>query len=225
MPQRGQLPDSAKEGRPATGGIRGFGYRYVPATKSLEIVPEEAELIREAVRRLLQGESLQTLCRDWERRGVTTPTGATWWPTALRGSLLRVTITGYRNHSVAGLVRGTWPAIVEKDEWDRLRLMLTDPTRQNRGRVNVRTHLLTGFAYCALCDKPLRAGPTQSGRPTYSCRQGAGFRGCGRIRRIAELVDKEVVDRLLYRLDSPAVRSALAAPDNSSDANDRVWKG
>jgi site-specific DNA recombinase len=219
--QRRSLSE-AREGRPHSGGTRAFGYKWIPEQRTLEIVPHEAELIREAARRLLQGESLGAVCMDWNRRGITTTTGKVWGTTQLRQMVMRVTLTGYRSHPVAGQVRGNWPAILPKGDWEQLCFLLNDPTRRNHGRVNVRSYLLTGFVYCALCGQPLRGGPNGRSQRNYYCRMSVGFSGCGRIRRLADPVDKEVIDRLLYCLDSPEVRAALAAPDDEADVNDHA---
>src|SRR6266511_4679628 len=210
----------AKAGKPASGGYRGFGYESSEGG-TFAIVEEEAELIREATKRLLRGETLGGICADWQSRGITTPTGGPWRQTTLRQTLMRPALIGYRDHPVAGRVRGTWPPILSEDEWERLQAFFSDPDRQNNGRVNVRSYLLTGFIYCGLCGKPLRGGPRKGGERSYCCRQDVVVRGCGRIRRKADLVDEEVVKRLLYRLDSDALRSGLGAVDDDADAADR----
>jgi DNA invertase Pin-like site-specific DNA recombinase len=43
------------------------------------LVPEEVELICEAARRVLEGEFIYAICRDWTSRGVSTTTGVTRW--------------------------------------------------------------------------------------------------------------------------------------------------
>ncbi len=210
----------AKAGKAHHGAYRPFGYQPV-GDGALEVVEEEAGLIREATLRLLQGETLGGICADWQKRGITTTTGRSWRPTPLRASLMRPALIGCREHPEVGRVRGRWPAILSEDEWERLQFMFKDPDRQNHGRVNVRSYLLTGFIYCGLCGKPLRGGPRKGGERSYCCRQDVVVRGCGRIRRKADLVDEEVVKRLLYRLDSDALRSGLGAVDDDADAADR----
>jgi site-specific DNA recombinase len=210
----------AKAGKAPQTRFRPFGFR--PAGNgALEIVEEEAKLIREATHRLLQGETLGGICTDWQGRGILTTAGGMWRPTPLRTSLMRPALAGYREHPEVGRVRGLWPAVLPEDEWERLQFLFSNPDRRNHGRVNVRSYLLTGFIYCGLCEQPLRGSPRQGGDRTYSCRKDVGFRGCGRIRRRADPVDDEVVERLLYRLDSPALRSGLAAVDDDADLADR----
>ena len=58
---REQKRDRAMRGLPSGGGYRAFGYQ----PGGLELVPEEASLIREAVDRFVSGESVRSICRDW----------------------------------------------------------------------------------------------------------------------------------------------------------------
>src|SRR5690606_6782283 len=82
--QRAANRQSAERGGDPGGG-RAFGYvrRFADAenrrgTVRIEVVPEEAALIREAARRILGGDSLSNLARDWAARGVTSVTGGRW---------------------------------------------------------------------------------------------------------------------------------------------------
>ena len=42
-------------------------------------MPQEVELIHEAAFRVVAGESIYSICRDWTSRGVSTTTGVTRW--------------------------------------------------------------------------------------------------------------------------------------------------
>lgn len=61
----------AREGKVGGGGHRPFGFE----TDRVTVNSVEASLIREAVERLLLGESIRSVLRLWEREGVVTPTG------------------------------------------------------------------------------------------------------------------------------------------------------
>ncbi len=211
----------AQAGKPLFGGTRPFGYRRVGADQ-LAIVPEEGELIREAARRILHGETVFGVCRDWQQRGITTPTGKPWQRTTLKASLRRPAIAGIRAHHTAGNVPGTWPAILDKDEWDRLQLALTETGHPNIGRVVSRRYLLVGFAYCSRCEERLYGAPREDGTRRYFCRKAPGLPGCGGIGRKVDPVDDEVIKRLIYRLDSPKFRARLTlVGDDTTDAKDR----
>jgi site-specific DNA recombinase len=213
---------NAQAGKPHFGG-RTFGYRRV-GTYEYVIVPEEAEQIQEASRRIVHGETVYGVCVDWKRRGIRSFKGNFWAPTALRDSLRRPALAGLRVHHTAGVVEGKWDPILDRDEWERLQLVLNDPARLNTGRVQPRTYLLTGLAYCGRegCHQRLHGGTREDGNRGYVCKKAPGFAGCGGLRRKASLVDEEVTRRLLYRLDNPKFRARLTATgDDTADAKDR----
>jgi site-specific DNA recombinase len=84
----------AEAGKVSGGGNRPFGFERDRITHR----PDEVELIREAARRLLAGESLYRIAADWTTRGVETSTGASWSTTALRTFLTAPRIAGLRSH-------------------------------------------------------------------------------------------------------------------------------
>jgi DNA invertase Pin-like site-specific DNA recombinase len=64
------------------GGRPPFGYR--PEGGRLVVVPERADLVREAAARILAGESVYRVLMDWKDRGVRSTTGAVWTDRALK---------------------------------------------------------------------------------------------------------------------------------------------
>jgi DNA invertase Pin-like site-specific DNA recombinase len=62
-----------------------FGYKRVKGNSSLaEIVPEQAELLRELFNRYAEGEGIASICKDWQERGIRTYNGGTMSMFALR---------------------------------------------------------------------------------------------------------------------------------------------
>lgn len=95
----------AERGRPA--GQLGWGVR----TES------ERELVREAASRVLAGEGLMTIAKDWNRRGVARPTECAWTAPTLRKVLLSARVAGLREHGAdpSGKVLGALtPTVWEK---------------------------------------------------------------------------------------------------------------
>lgn len=75
----------AKNGKPTGGGYRPFGFRRIydqpdPPRRMLrmELVQDEAEIVRECARRVLAGEALVAVCRDLNKRGIPTPAAGIW---------------------------------------------------------------------------------------------------------------------------------------------------
>lgn len=62
-----------------------FGYKRVKGNSSLaDIVPEQAELLRELFNRYAEGEGIASICKDWQERGIKTYNGGTMSMFALR---------------------------------------------------------------------------------------------------------------------------------------------
>lgn len=117
------------------GGLRPYGYRSAPAPtgsgKVLEIDPAQAVVIREAADRVLAGETVYAVARDFTTRNVPTARHAKGWThTALHGVLVgdavlgRVTLKGELMRDEHGLPRAVWPAILTVEESSRLRAIL-----------------------------------------------------------------------------------------------------
>src|SRR4029077_7169285 len=114
---RRQREQMALQGRPQGGGRRAFGYDASGA----QLVKTESALVREAADRYLAGESLRTIARDWNYRGVKTSSGKAWGITSLRTMLGGTRIAGLRVHRGEVVGPATWPAIINREEHDAIR--------------------------------------------------------------------------------------------------------
>jgi site-specific DNA recombinase len=203
--RRKQL-ELAQAGRVSNGGIRPFGYSH----DRMKVLPEEAEIVREAARRVLTGESLGGIAADLTARGVATVRGGPWTRTSLRDLLLRPRIAGLRQYQGAVIGPAAWPAILDRDTYEGLRVALTHPNRRPQGLTNVRKYLLSGIASCGVCGSPLRihhGGP--SAPLTYSCQQ----RGCGKVRRSLHHLDEFVTNLIIERLAAADIKPTSETAD------------
>jgi site-specific DNA recombinase len=198
----------AEAGKVSGGGNRPFGFERDRITHR----PDEVELIREAARRLLAGESLYRIAADWTTRGVETSTGASWSTTALRTFLTAPRIAGLRSHRGEVVGPAVWAPILDEATWKRVTAILTDPGRKRKRAI--RSYLLTGLLRCKLCGRAMVATPRQTKtgggkrgvyvygtgatQRAYGCAKTSG--GCGGVFIIAEGVDAFVSDAVLYRL-------------------------
>lgn len=197
----------AHAGRNGGGGTRPYGY----ADDRVTVVEDEAALIREACERVLRGDAVGRICRDWTARGLTTVTGTTWKTTVLRRVLVAPRTAGLRelNGDVVGAAQ--WEAILTRAEHEQVRAVLLDPGRRKGGRP--RAYLLTGgLAVCGLCGGRLSARPKADGRRCYVCARSpeVGLEGCGKIRVLAERLEDDVRDRVIAALRD-GWRDTLAA--------------
>ena len=207
----------AMEGRPAMGGPRPFGFLPDRVTHD----PEEAELIRSAARRLLAGESVRGLVRDWNSRGLRTSTGREWAPSKLAVCLTSARIVGLReydsDHDSDGQGRNLkivgpaiWEPILDRPTWERLRARLRGSPAQKRPRGAA--YLLTGFIYCGKCGQAMYGGRQGSsyGKGTspdnhrYVClkhKKGWGA-NCGSNSILTAPTDEYVTERVLEEFES-----------------------
>ena len=90
-----------------------FGYRYVPSStgRGLDLVVDDAraKLVREACRRVVRGDSLMGIAKDWNARGLVTTTGAPWRAIGIRKMLVRPSTAGLAERR-GQFYPGMWPA-------------------------------------------------------------------------------------------------------------------
>lgn len=202
----------AQTGRPG-GGRRPYGY-----TADRQVVAEEAAVIREATRRLLAGETLMAVATDLNRRGIPTARGTRWTCHVLKHIVIHPRLAGHRTLRERVIGPAVWDAILNEQESQRLRSLLTDPSRR-RNR-SARRYLLSSLLRCERCGAKLVSRPNHT-RPAYACSAGTGNGGCGRISILAEPIETFVSEAVLYRLDSPELARAVSRrQDRSRELDD-----
>lgn len=197
--RRKQL-ELAQAGKVGSGGIRPYGY----TRDRMNIINDEAGIVREAAARVLAGESLGGIAADLTAREIATVRGGPWSRTSLRELLLRPRIAGLRQYQGAVIGPAAWPGILDRDTYEGVRVILTNPQRQPPGVTNARKHLLSGIAVCGVCGSPLRIHHGGPSAPLgYSCQQ----RGCGKVRRSLHHLDEFITKLIIPRLASADVES------------------
>ena len=101
------LADEGKD----SGGERPFGWEPDRVT----IREPEAEMVRDAARRVIAGESLRSICARWNAEGRRTARGSAWRPTRVRRMLTAPRYTGLREHN-GETTEAVWPAILDRKE-------------------------------------------------------------------------------------------------------------
>jgi site-specific DNA recombinase len=211
--------ERAAHGKPAGGGNRPFGYEDDRVT----VRQEEAELVRDAARRVFRGASLRSICAEWNDRGVRTPgtrknpAGNRWRTGVLRRLLMSPRIAGLREHR-GEVVPAAWDRIVTRKTHERLRELLRDGTRLTNGGDNRRRYLLTGIAYCQRCGARLVARPRADHVRRYVCARGPNFNGCGKTFILAEPLE-ELVASAAYSVWSNADVQRTLRSDAKSAAD------
>ncbi|MDJ0341387.1 recombinase family protein [Streptomyces sp. H10-C2] len=171
------LEDKARAGSPHVGN-RPYGYTKDGRT----IVEAEAEIVREVYRRYLDGESPAAISQDLHARKILTSKGKTWGPENVRNLLSSNFVAGIRIHRGEEVGPGSWPAIIDRGQWDEVQQQRTHRAariEKERKRPD-RYYLLRGVVTCT-CG--MRMAGTNGGRYAYyRCTRAAlnGEQKCGR---------------------------------------------
>jgi len=209
-----QRRQAAEQGRD-NGGPRPYGFEGDRQT----IREGEAVVIREVAARLLARESLTSVCRDLNDRGLVTSRGNPWQKKPLRNLMLSARISGRREHNpwnggktprpLTGEVvaAAAWPPIITPDDSDRLRALLT--AKANGGTTRARSYLLSGILRCQ-CEAGLVGRPV-GGKRRYICHKRPGVDNCGTISVTTGFADDVVRDLVLVALESDDFRARLYA--------------
>ena len=202
---------AAHEGR-WQGGVRPFGFEPDGVT----VRPREAEIIAEATGAIVRGESLRSVVRAVNATGLRTTFGRLDWDAiSFRDVLLRPRNAGIRTYNGEEVGPACWPAIVDRDEWEAMVAVLTDPRRKTTTGNRVRW-LGSGLYLCGVCGRPSLRVSTAGGGSRSSTRRPPAYRcrepGPGHVVRAAAPLDELVVGTLLARLARPDARDLLAPP-------------
>lgn len=121
------------------GGLRAFGYTQ-PGN---EIVPWEANLVREAYSSILAGSTLRSVALKWNSMGVTTTRGNKWSGSTVRQVLVNPRYAGLRAYKGEIVGKAGWEGLVPEEKWRAVTAILNQP--QRRKGSNSRRRLLTGI--------------------------------------------------------------------------------
>ncbi|TFD04170.1 recombinase family protein [Cryobacterium sp. TMT1-66-1] len=207
--------EKAQNGEPH--GFSPYGYTRVKPVDANGITDkigqdiihqEHGEVVREAARRTLKGESLRSIVTDFNLRNIHGPQAVKWNSTILRQILLRPTNAGLRQYQGKVLGPSTTEPLYDTGTHDRLVALLKDPSRRSNFSGSSYKYLLSGLAICGLCGGPMRrqigreetskrTGATKRQPPSYNCSV------CFKVRRHQEAVDELIVELIIGRLSMP----------------------
>lgn len=180
--------EAAFNGELHTGGTRPFG---MTADKKA-LIEEEAALIREAAQRVLLGEGLNSILRDWTAKGVNGVNGKPIGRTSLKQTLTRPSVAGFTEWEGEIAAKGNFPAILDEQTWKRVCAKLEKGKRDNTRSPN-RYLLSRTILKCGKCGGGMHGksfnGPKQKREtpPRYVCASEIGQ--CGGPSMAVEAVD------------------------------------
>ncbi len=215
---RDQIVEKLKRGRQARvasgkwmgGGKVPFGYRYNKETSSLEIVPEEAEVVREIFRLYIEEKMPpQKIAERFHFSG----------DQAIRQILMRKSLTGCIIFN-GEEYEGNHEAIISLDTWQEAQEELQRRS-VNRTASN---YLLSGLVYCGECGAKMRYqkwGDKGHKLVCYSSQESSNARfgkadSCDSERFWCKDVEQAVIDELfrLKYLGQPDTRKTENSIDN-----------
>jgi site-specific DNA recombinase len=200
---RARLGEMARAGNPPS--IVGFGYKKHP----VRIVPRQGVLIQDAAEKVLAGHSLRSIATDWNRKGARTIYGNLWKYNTVKDLLCSPRLVGDRVHKGEVVATDCWPAILDRDVAERVRIILLAP--RGASESNLRRHLLTGLVFCGRCMSRLNV-TNDRGVLAYRC--STTPKGCGNLQVNRDALDGYVFDAACRHLDGIS-RSGYEPQDSS----------
>lgn len=195
--------DLATSGKFNGGGARRYGYE----SDGVTVIEEEAKVIRLAARRVLAGESVNSICRDLDEQLVLPVRAAQWSSKSLADILRSPRIAGLRVHHGEVVGQAAWPAIVDRETHEALVATLRDRSR-GAGKPSL-SRWLNMLLWCGRCGHYISAHSTSTDSSfRYWCNSQRG--GCGRVAIHGPKSEAHLETQVLEYLRRPDVVAALA---------------
>jgi DNA invertase Pin-like site-specific DNA recombinase len=212
------MVDRARDGKPQTGARR-YGY----TKNGMEIIEEEAVIVRWIFESFLGGMTPNAITDELNRRGVPTAQGKRWHLSNVRRLLGSRHVAGIRVFRGEEIGPGIWPGIIDPmmfAEVQERRAFRSAVTREQY------THyLLRGLLWCTKCGMRMSGRPEDKNRRCYVCtnfRPADGGTKC--YRRVAaatlEAFVKDAAIDLLERINVTGAESATVLSDEDNAAID-----
>lgn len=188
-----------------------FMFGYAITNGKIEVNEAEATIVREIMQRILAGESLASISRDLNKRGIQPRLGGQWNHARIRLLVANEKLTGnallqkkfVNNHLEKKLipnmgelpkyfVEHSHPAIVDEITFRRVQAILEAMEKKSQNRAKQIRSVFTGKIICRKCGNTFKR-VTSNGTPGWNCRtyqeKGASF--C-RAKKIPENILKIV---------------------------------
>ncbi|MFS0556372.1 recombinase family protein [Brevibacillus sp. 179-C9.3 HS] len=256
--ERNTIVENVKMGmkqRARTGSHNGgvaLGYRSVSKgdkrsrDTSLEIVPEEAALVRRIFDLYASGKGLRAIANQLNHDGYKTKKGNPFSTTAIKEIVTNPLYTGiirynrfenWNEHRRKGksdntiIVEGNHEAIIPRELWEKVQILHTEKSKINP-RVFDGQYLLTGLIRCPECGAPMVANRTKNKlkngtviiRRYYSCSnfRNKGTAVCHANSVGADYAEQHVLDRIRYVISNPQFLQNLVDAINNRKTNSIV---
>lgn len=224
------LKARAEKGLTQVGGSRPFGYGVPVATRTVQDpetgaatevpvydttqqVPEEAGLLKDAVGRLLAGQSQIGVVKWLNAQQCTTTEGNPWTTKTFRDLLLRPRIAGLIEQDGL-LLTAAWDGIITAEQWQDVKALYQRSGEKYRYAGRDRKYLLSTVAECGGCVTGVMRGRPVGGKdqPRRRTRYTQYYcPDCKKVSRKTDAVDAYVQGRLLGLLQDERFAAELRA--------------
>lgn len=229
--------NQAERGRP--GGKPVFGLRSVYDDRTGALInhfPDEepwprpngpwtqAGLVREAVSRVLSGESLWSITADWNSQGIPASKGGKWETSSLKQILISTSIMGKRTHHGVLIDDGGWKGVISKKEFYDLQDIFSRTKGQGRQRDRNAglKYYFSSVVKCGVCGE--WAYPGKVAKKTalvFRCPTKPGRRG-GCVTRTISRLEEHIEALLVAELSRPDIMMRFEKPvDEEQVARDQ----
>lgn len=218
---RRKQDEMAEQGAWRGGGARPYGYG-VPTGQVVTvngqtrevldmnaIREDEAEVLRYAAQRVLEGVSVNALCKELDEQGHRPVKAERWSSRALSDQLRSARVAGLRKHRGEIVGPAQWPAILDRDTWEAVQATLAG----RRASVTRRAleHWLNDVLICGRCGLGMKFHSQPEDRSRYWCLKSRHRpEGCGRIAIRAAGAEAEAERQIVAYLSREDVLQSLA---------------
>ena len=204
-----------------------FGYKLVPAgvgkRKKLELVPEEADVVRRIFCMRAKGESMRAIVVALNKEKIPSPNNSFWIIGCIQHMLHNETYIGTifsgirefkkgkgllrkRPRSEWAVKRNAHPAIIDEELWRKVRNLDSSSKKRHPMTTKKRAkNLLTGFLKCSVCGGNLIVDGSKKHR-YYGCAAGRDqgqYKACYRRHLVRiEVMHAAVVRALIEKVYS-----------------------
>jgi site-specific DNA recombinase len=179
--------------------------------------PLTAQIVKRAFQECVSGKGLREIARGLNRDGLTTPNGKRWVGTAIHRILkneayVGTLVWGKRNGTDPVRVENAWPAITDRDTFDKVGAVLeARGPRIIHPRRTVSEYLLSGLMKCGVCGKSMSGHSAKSGQFFYYRCANASKRGADECR--GHWIPKSKIENFII----DKIRNCILTDDNLAE--------
>jgi DNA invertase Pin-like site-specific DNA recombinase len=193
--------EQAENGTLLGGGNRPFGFKADRFTHD----QVEADLLREAASRVLRGERLLLIVRDWRERGIRSSTGIQWAVESLRVSLCNPRTAGLQVHRGEVVGEAAFEGILDRETWDQVTQALS-----RKPRILTPHFPFNGIVRCGECGSFLTGWIKRQSlreRHFYRCSRWRG--DCGGVAVSGVPLEEYIFGLIKALANDPGVRTVV----------------